>query len=266
MKYYTFPPSEVLTKFVRFFWVLESDNPTYTHRSMADICPEMVFHYDGQFNDLKENGKTEFSCISAIQGPSTQIRRFKIDRAFGMFGVYLYPYAIPFLFGIPATELNNQMLDLITLMGKEGAELEERIMLAIDNHDRVNIISEFLEHRLQKHPQNAHAVISSINYMIQSKGLIKIEQVANQYFISERQFERKFKEFSGFTPKLFSRIVRFHSACRLFGDPTRPMTGIAYDCGYYDQSHFIHDFKEFSGHHPKHYFSGKAEGTEWRID
>jgi len=254
MTYYTILPS-----------VLESKNPTYTHRSMADVCAEMVFHYNGRFDELIED-KSEPSSISAMQGPLTQIRRFRIDKPFAMFGVYLYPYAIPLLFGIPATELSNQMPDLITLLGKEGEALVEKIMLAADNKERVKIITEFLEKRIQKSQEQKHAVFSSIKYIIQSKGLVRIEQVADQYFISQRQFERKFREFSGLAPKLFSRIVRFHSACQQFGNSDKSLTGIAYECGYYDQSHFIHDFKEFSGYHPKHYFSGKAEGTEWKSE
>ncbi|MBC8045504.1 MAG: AraC family transcriptional regulator, partial [Fimbriimonadaceae bacterium] len=91
-----------------------------------------------------------------------------------------------------------------------------------------------------------------------------VEQLARQNFLSIRQFERNFKEFSGFRPKLFSRIIRFQSALSEYDNKGKPLTEIAYACGYYDQSHFIHDFKEFSGHYPKHYFSGKAEGAEYR--
>ena len=263
MKYYTIPPSASLANFVRFFWVLESTGLTYTHRSMADVCPEMVFHYSGCFEEIRE-GKTEPASIAVLQGPLTRIRRFKIDKAFGIFGVYLYPYSIPFLFGIPATELSNEMPDLITLLGREGAELEEKIMMAPDNNRRIRIISEFLEKKIEKNQHDLPAMVSCINHMIRSKGPLKVEQVADQYFISKRQFERKFKDFSGLSPKLFSRIARFHRACEQFGNKRQSLTAIAYDCGYYDQSHFIHDFKEFSGFHPKQYFSGKAEGTEWK--
>src|SRR5688572_31752113 len=97
MKYYTIQPSAKLAGFVRFFWVLESDDPSYTHRSMADVCAEMVFHYKGRFDELID-GKCESSTLSAVQGPSTRIRRFGINRTFGIFGVYLYPYSIPTFF------------------------------------------------------------------------------------------------------------------------------------------------------------------------
>ena len=62
----------------------------------------------------------------------------------------------------------------------------------------------------------------------------------------------------GFPPKLYSRITRFQAALGEYGSG-KSLTDIAYDCGYYDQSHFINDFREFSGYNPKVYFSGQLK-------
>ena len=262
MNYFTISPPSTLAKFVRFFWVLEGDRDGYIHRAMADVCVEMVFHYNGQFSELVDN-KSRLSSLTAMQGPSEAFKRFEIDQSFGIFGVYLYPYVIPVLFNMPTSELRNEMPDLASVMGIQGAMLEEQMMLATDNTQRVNIITAFLEKKLLQNSSQPHDLVSSIQLIIQSRGQVRIETLANQYCISQRQFERRFKEYAGLTPKLFSRIVRFHASCTHFGNHDKSLTDIAYDCGYYDQSHFIHDFKQFSGHHPKQYFSGKAEGTEW---
>ncbi|RYF96544.1 MAG: AraC family transcriptional regulator, partial [Chitinophagaceae bacterium] len=61
-----------------------------------------------------------------------------------------------------------------------------------------------------------------------------------------------------------SRILRFQMATRLYGVKEKSLTDIAYGCGYYDQSHFIHEFKQFSGYHPRQYFSGSPEGVAWK--
>ena len=262
MKYFTISPPSTLAKFVRFFWVLEGDREGYIHRALADVCVEMVFHYNGQFSELTDN-KSQLTSLTAMQGPSEAFKRFEIGQSFGIFGVYLYPYVIPMLFDMPASELRNQMPDLTSLMGIEGSMLEERMMLAADNNQRVKIITAFLEKKLLNSLFQPQDIVSSIQQIIKTRGQVKIEALANQYFISQRQFERRFKEYAGLSPKLFARIVRFHASCMHFGDDNKSLTDIAYDCGYYDQSHFIHDFKQFSGHHPKRYFSGKAEGTEW---
>lgn len=263
MIYYTIPPPPSLSTYVRFFWVLESDEP-YCHRSMADGCAEMIFHYKGVFDEITD-GKTEKSFITGLHGPSKSYRRFTIDKSFGIFGVYLYPFAIPQLFSLPANELSDQIPDLITLFGAEGRELEEKIMLAQNNRVRATIMTTFLERKLLKNITQRPAFCTLISKMINAKTLATVDQLAKHSFLSVRQFERKFKLFSGFSPKLYSRIIRFQHATQQYGNVvTKSLTDIAYDCGYYDQSHFIHDFKQFSGYHPKQYFSGKAEGVEWR--
>ncbi|MEO5997296.1 MAG: helix-turn-helix domain-containing protein [Chitinophagaceae bacterium] len=267
MRYYTIQPSQKLADYVRFFWVLESDETTdtpYIYRSLADGFAELLFHYQGTFDELISPERIEKSFISGVHGQSQKYRRFITTGDFGIFGAYLYPSAIPQFFSLPSSELSNQMPDLRTLLGNEGGYLEERMMLAPDNLQRVKIISAFLETALSKRFIRPPDVFSCINYIIQSKGVTDVAVMASKYFLSTRQFERKFKQFSGFSPKLFSRIVRFQSAINNYGNKNISLTEIAYECGYYDQSHFIHDFREFSGYNPKQYFSGNAEGVEYR--
>lgn len=267
MNYYTLPPPPQLARFVKAFWVLEHNvlrGQPYLHRTLADGFAELVFHYKGRFYEIISPEFTTPSFSSGIHGQSQTFRRFVIREDFGIFGVYLYPFAMPSLFGIPANEVTNEMPDLRTLLGNKGAELEEKMMEASGNPERVKIISSFLEASLAKNRASEPAVFSVINHIIENKGVTNVQELAAQNFLSTRQFERKFKAFSGFSPKLFSRITRFQSALGAYGNRDKSLTEIAYECGYYDQSHFIHDFKAFSGQHPRHYFSGKAEGTEYR--
>lgn len=277
ISYFNIQPKLALAKYVRAFWVLEGNdlnNKPYIHRTMADGSAELFFHYKGVFNELHSDRKIEKSIASGIRehsqsasgisGPSQSFNRFYINENFAMFGVYLYPFALQKIFNIPASVLSNEMCDLKTLLGQEGRDLEEQVMLAKDNYQRAHIMTEFIERKLARNYYTDTVLFASIHYIIQTKGKINVEDLSKQYFLSSRQFERKFKTFSGFSPKLYSRIIRFQSAVNQYGNNNKSLTEIAYDCGYYDQSHFIHDFKAFSGYHPKQYFSGNAEGTEWR--
>ncbi|MEP7141574.1 MAG: helix-turn-helix domain-containing protein [Ferruginibacter sp.] len=263
MIYHSFPAPPQLSKYVRSFWVLEGDGP-YIHRSMADGCAELVFHYKGVFDEITSQDKVESSFIAGLSGQSQVFRRFVTSEDFGIFGVYLYPYAIPQLFSIPATALSNQMPDCDSLLGNEGRLLTDKIFAANGNMERVKIIIAFIVKQLYKHEQKEQGILTVINKIVHSEGIIPVDLLAKSYFLSTRQFERKFKTFSGFSPKLFSRIVRFQASTRRYGNKQLSLTDIAYDCGYYDQAHFIHDFKEFSGFHPRQYFSGNNEGTLWK--
>ena len=142
MTYYTIVPPPSLRAYVRFFWVLECNEP-YCHRSMADGCAEMVFHYKGLFNEVTIPSHVERSFAAGLHGPAKNFRRFSIDQSFGIFGVYLYPFAIPQLFSMPASELSDLSPDLPSIFGNEGSELEEKIMLAGNNPQRVAIITSF---------------------------------------------------------------------------------------------------------------------------
>jgi AraC-like DNA-binding protein len=262
LKYYTILPPPSLVNYVRFFWVLESDDP-YTHRNLADGCIEFFFHYNGMFSEFLKDGQTQLSARSGIQGPSSNFKRFTINEPFGMFGTYLYPFALNKLFALPVTALTDQMPDLYSFLGNEGIVLEEKIMLAADNKARVRIMTQFLETKLSKSNTLLHPVFNAVHRLIHEKQNQRVEMLSAQYCLSTRQFERKFKELSGFSPKLYSRIMRFQAATANYRTTKKTLTSIAYDCGYYDQSHFIHDFKAFSGLHPRHYFSGSTEATKW---
>lgn len=233
----------------------------YIYRSMADSCCEMIFHYKGVFSRVNEDMEPR----SIIQGPSRMYQRYETGEDFGIFGVYLYPFAINRIFGIPAVELAGHQPDLPSFLAQEGRDLEERIMLATDNMERCRVLSAFLEAKLLKN--NRHSIShvhGAVREMIHADEIPDVRKLASKYCLSVRQFERHFKELSGFSPKLYNRITRFGKAMNQYGFEGKTLTDVAYECGYYDQSHFIHDFKEFSGYHPGAYFAGLTEGIEYR--
>lgn len=267
MNYYTIPPSKKLEGLVRFFWVFECSRlqQSFVYRSMADSCTELIFHYKGTFDELLEGGSKNGSSPSGLHSQTLKYRRFITGESFGIFGAYLYPYAVQTFFNLSPAALTDQMPDLQSALGKTGRELEERMMLAADNKTRCRILTRFLECRLTASTADGHPVVKAIQHVIRSGRQYRVPELADHFNLSERQFERKFREYSGFTPKLLMRITRFESACKQFGSHSqKSLTDIALKCGYYDQSHFIRDFREFSGYEPGEFFSGGAEGTEWR--
>jgi AraC-like DNA-binding protein len=270
MRYYTIKPSPLLSDFVRFFWVFENEvnGRPYIYRSMADGCAEMIFHYKGHFIEIepeKPDKVLNKQPLSLIHSQSDYIKEFKTAESFGIFGVYFYPFALPVLFSLPSYDFINQTINLQSLLGSEGKELEEKIMTAPDNNRRVEIVSAFFEKKLVKSKIRDYTIHSAIKEAIHTKGLENVSMLAEKFNYSVRQFERKFKEYSGFNPKLYLRIIRFGNALKEYNNNNKSLTEIAYKCGYYDQSHFIHDFKLFSGYYPKEYFKGQREDAELRV-
>src|SRR5262249_53908671 len=216
----------------------------------------MVFHHRGVYDQLIDGNPVD-SFAAGIVAQPRKFSRFVVNKNWEIFGCYLYPYALTKLFSFPASDFTDQMMEFNNLLGREGEELEERMLTAADTSERVSILTDFLEKRLCDVRTGEPIVFASIAHIIEVRGLVNVRSLAREYFLSDRQFERKFKEFSGFSPKTYSRIIRFQAALKEFGSQ-KSLTDIAYDCGYYDQSHFINDFKEFSGYSPKVYFFSKT--------
>ena len=266
MLYKVFDPPANLAPYVRFFWALEADltdGEEFVHRSMADGCVEMVFHYRSAFDEITPDELIESSPLASIQAQSTRYRRFVTNESFGIFGAYLYPFAIPRLFGFPASDFTNISPDLTSVFGRDGALLDERMCCAPTNDERIVIISDFLSRKLNSTTRELPTIYRSIHTVLASKGTLAVDSLAAEHNISRRQFERRFKDLAGLSPKLFSRVIRFQAATQFKLNGTRDLTEIAYACGYYDQSHFINDFREFSGYTPKEYFWNAAEGTQY---
>lgn len=258
MEYITYKPSEKLKDFIKFFWVFETDgkdNIPYHHLATASGCAKLAFQYGGAMGVRQPSGANEKLFTSGIQAQSQRAQQFISSGEVGVIGVYFQPYALPFLFGIPAEDLSNQNIALDDLLGRQGRELEEQVMSASSNRDRLSIISTFFEKRLASASGIYPNILSTINYIVESKGMVGINDLIQRNFLSQRQFERRFKALTGFSPKMFCRITRFESSLDLFQVRDVSLTDTAYTLGYYDQSHFIRDFREFAGEHPSAYFS-----------
>lgn len=266
MKFETIPPPADLEEIVRFFWVYESNDAgaDYVYRSLADGCAELIFTYQGVFQEMIGD-KKDTSPLCHLVAPTRHYRRFFTNDSFGIFGVYLLPFSLPLIFHSTTDSFNGDLHDTQSLAGRSGRILDERILTAKSNAERVEILSAFLRDRISKsrelHPVGKWA----ISKMIQTQGQIGMQSLLSDACISQRQLERKVKELTGFTPKTYSRILRFQAATAQYSAfNTASLTEIGLQCGYYDQSHFIHDFKEFSGYQPGEYFSGNGEGMEYR--
>src|SRR6185295_11969728 len=85
------------------------------------------------------------------------------------------------------------------------------------------------------------------------QGDISVTALRTDLSLSERQLERTFRQQTGLTPRQFARLTRFRQVVQLLHQPALTLTDVAYQAGYYDQAHFIHDFKAFAGLTPRDY-------------
>jgi AraC-like DNA-binding protein len=266
--YKMFKPHGVLAHFVRFFWNLEAQvdgSCPFVHRALPDNCIEVIFYCKGDLSITSRDGDEGKTFSSGIFGQAQKFRQFKTNRDFSLFGVYIYPYALNTLFNVPPSNVCNEKVDSETLLGLSGKILEEQVMLAGTFAQRIQIVSNFLLDRIRKITSYDQTFIRHIRSVVDSNSLHSITTFADQCNLSRRQFERKFKEHSGFSPKDFFKVVRFKNVVKEAEERHKSLAQIAIDNGYYDQSHFTNEFKMFSGYNPKEFFINYPEAVDARV-
>lgn len=257
MNYEKIYPKESIKHFVCFFWNFEADfekTSSYQHSSVASIYPKLAFQYVPGMK-ISKNGKETKLFISGFQSQTDTFCQLSTNQKAGIFGIYFQPYAAPFLFGLPSAELTNQNVEIGELLGKNGVLLEEQILNCKNTQERVVVITEYIEKRLDKFSLRIEDTIKAIQYIVFHNGNMKIAEVLSEQFVSQRQFERNFKLLTGFSPKYFSRIVRFEKSIENACNENLSLTEIALLSGYFDQSHMIREFKAFTGKNPAAYFT-----------
>ncbi len=250
MIFETIRPCHELKGFVDRLWIatwddsLEENQSTYF--ATVNTVTEIAFAFKG-----KQQGK-DF-LFSSVQGQSTDFGQYITSDFCNLLGVSLYSHSIPFLFDIPILDLSNKFTSLETLLGKEGKQLDEKMATASSKDDCLNIISDFLKMKLRKRQFDIKDMEKAAERIRHCQGNINIEKLAGDFCYSHKQFNRLFKEFVGFNPKSFARIVRFENILK-YHKNYGSLTKLAHSYGYHDQSHFIREFKSFSGYSPGEFF------------
>jgi AraC-like DNA-binding protein len=182
-----------------------------------------------------------------------------------MLGVYLYPHTLPLLFDIPANNLSDNNIDIASLFGKEGCMLEDKVMCAASHHLRIELISDFLRKKLAQPQKKSSYLSSTIRQAITTGTMQSVSEMANACNLSVRQIERDFKSLSGFSPRLFSKLTRFRALMESLPSKPYSMADLAFEFNYYDQSHFINEFKRFTGLTPTQYIKDRLRVDNERM-
>lgn len=268
MIYRTHLPTFPLCQFVESFVYFKGYNPEHSvDRFLPDGYTYVVFDltdypkyiYDNQtlkeiqscrnvwFSGIRE----KFITIPSGRNSEMFIINFKIGRA--------YPFV-----EMPMNELTDCVVSGELVMTEEVLNLREKLLEIPAIEQKFIFAEQFLLNIFFKKPAANPFVDFSVDLILNNPHQLSIQHLSDKVGYSQKHLIKIFKEHVGLTPKSFLKIMRFQKALReIETNRTANWTQIAYESGYYDQAHFIHDFKDFSGFTPAQFLKQQIEYSNY---
>ena len=231
--YQEFAPPERLKQFVECFWTHKPGNSISEYAVLPDGCVDIVY---------SPNVARELQVV----GTMTSARRFALSAGGFQFGVRFRPAMSQAFLPVPGLDTTDQLIDLSDIWGSDARRLTEQISEAQSVRQCIGLIEERL-----RNPSEVTLVQRLCASIVEQDGQVRIDDLAFEAGLSARQLRRLFLEQVGLSPKHFCRVIRFRSSLARLPQPGRgDWARVALDCGYYDQAHFINEFRQFSGYTP----------------
>ncbi len=246
VSYTEYLPHTDIQNYIYCYWQLQTKEPLtaqFNYRVVADGCIDVFF----ELNNTAEN---------FVMGFCRKFTEFPLANNFNYFGIRFLPTIFPQLFHVNAILLSNRFEHLQSVVPDLSEFISSHIQSEMSAVNIVNELDNYFLHLTNNTPfNNDSRLYEAIDVILKKYGVVDIENDLNTG-ISQRQLRRLFEYYIGDTPKTFSKVVRFQNILR-----AKPSTQslrqnkLFFDVGYYDQAHFIKEFKNFYGVTPAKAFS-----------
>lgn len=255
MQYETFRPHPDLEALVKCYWTLEipAQPAPARQRIVPDGCIEMIFILGSDVKRYTTGDAFILQPRAMILGQITGPFFVEPTGDVSSFAVRFYPHGFACFASIAIHKLANMETPIAALFGEHDARLLARdVAHAADTAARVAVVEAFLLRRLTATLTVDSIVQTTVDALLQSRGSQAIHTLAQNDNAMRRQLERKFRRHVGLSPKQLGRVIRLQAALKMMlSEPGETLTAVAYESNYYDQAHFIRDFREFTGTSPK---------------
>lgn len=257
MLYNEFLPSEHLRPYIKTFYFFESEKEA----EVEDVVfpggsMELIFNLGNGIWKTASKGVFHKTPAIELWGQLTQPLPVKSEGKNKMLGIRFYTHGAAFFLKEDLWELKNRVFDARDVLGNSVHQLRELLLETDSLHQRLELVERFLINRLFSLEKNSRqkSMVGLITQELQTEMLSEdIKSLASRYQLTPRYLQKLFLQYTGVTPKLYHKINRFQRSLSLVTKKENSLTSIAYDCGYFDQSHFIREFKSFTGITPSHY-------------
>jgi AraC-like DNA-binding protein len=236
---------------------MESDiNDTdFIERVIPTENIQLMFHYKNPFVVYHPNRIAIRQPRSIISGLSDSFSDVSTNGETGVVFISFYPTGACHFFNFPLSEIQNQSVDMTEIFNAEIKQVEELLYFKHSIKEKICVIENFLLKRFSPIKSHDYLLIQKGIEIIKSqKGLINSKSLSEDLYTTPKTLERKFSQYLGKTTKQIIKLLRFQEVLHDFSCVKEiSLTQRAYKSGYFDQSHFIHDFKSYTGYTPKEF-------------
>ncbi len=251
MLFNTYIPCDILKPYVRSLIISENEEES-TYKVLPDTGLVIGFQYKGRLSYVKDDVRIWLES-AGITGINNTYRLFTNSKGVGSVLVFFKEAGAVNFLKEPLHELFSQSISLDNFVLKsELLVLEGKLWEAKTDIARIKVVETFLISRLkQTSPDNI--VSAALEHIHKSKGQIKINDLIKELNISQSPLEKRFRQIVGTSPKKYASIVRMKNVIQS-SKRENTMTELGYEAGFYDQAHFIKEFKSFTGDTPDAFF------------
>jgi AraC-like DNA-binding protein len=261
MNYQTYKPHKDLETIVKFYWTLEVpfDPKNQKQKIIPDGCIEMTFNFGDKIKKYISENDFILNPNAVVMGQRTKSYCILPVGNVNTFAICFYPIGFVSFVNTPLESLVDKETPIAELFEQnEANELEQKINQATGTQHRIEIVETFLLKKLNEKATITNIVKSTVDTLLKTNGSTSINMILKDDISKRRQLERHFKKQIGISPKQLGKVIRLQATLHmLLNQKSETLTSIAYEREYFDQNHFIKDFKELVGITPKEFLGNE---------
>lgn len=239
-----------------------------SNRVVPNGSVNLFFHYGDVLMNRNMNNIESLQFPTMISGQTTNYFDAISTGKSKFLSVVFNPAGAAMFYKIPMNQLLNQQIDIANLDPIKSKFICEQLAEATNSNSKIDIVETYLLSLFtESNIYNNHRISSALDFASIKGGNVDIGELASIACLSHKQFDRIFSELVGLHPKQFMKVIRLQNVFKLLSNSMNyNLSDISFLAGYYDQSHFIKEFKQFTGYTPKQCLKECTPSSDYYLD
>lgn len=251
-------PGESLAFSIEQMFYLQAYKPEHEReRLVPDGSINLVIELDDRHRYIYDNDTQApiQLCTGAWVSGMQQGYFFISTPETELMAVRFHPAGCYPLFHLPIHILNNKVVPAQEVFGESILHLRQSLLLCPSGEEKLEMLEQWLLAQLRPEQMPPAEILEAVRKITHNPTISHLKEIIEQTHFSQKHFIHLFKKYVGLSPKAFQRIKRFSEAFpKIQARQQIQWAQLGIDCGYYDQAHFIKDFKHFSGYNPQDFW------------